>query len=80
LGRQPSAGRTSAAAVVGLTVLFCLVIVLRNDWWNWSKVEPLLFGFLPVGLWWQACVSIMASILMALCVRFAWPGHLEDQN
>jgi hypothetical protein len=69
--------RASAGVILGLTAVFCLVIVMRNDWWNWSKVEPLLFGFLPVGLWWQGCVSIMASILMALCVRFAWPGHLE---
>ena len=39
----------------------------------------LLFGFLPVALWWQALVSLLAAGLMALMVRFAWPFDLEDE-
>ena len=58
------------AAVVGL--------ILRHDYWNWDTPYPLLFGFLPVGLWWQGLVSILAAVLMALMVRFAWPQELED--
>ena len=56
-----------------------LVLVLRHDYWNWDTPHPLLFGFLPVGLWWQGLVSILAALMMWLMVRFAWPAELEDE-
>ena len=54
-----------------------LVLVLRHDFWNWDTPGYLLFGFLPVGLWWQGMVSICACLMMWLMVTFAWPGELE---
>lgn len=71
-------GRTSAGTIVFLTLAFLGVLVLRNDAWNWHEARPLLFGFLPVGLWWQMLVSLAASGFMWLCVKLAWPDHLED--
>jgi len=66
----------------GIAVLLAAValalIVIRFDLWHWKTVEPLLFGFLPVGLWWQAMVSILAAFMMWLMVRLAWPEHLEQ--
>ena len=61
-----------------LTLLVVAVYVLHQDTWNWKKVEPLVFGFLPIGLAYQAAYSILASITMAILVRFAWPKHLEQ--
>lgn len=61
--------------LLGLLVL--LLIVLRNDGWNWHASRPLLLGVIPVGLWWQMMVSLLAAAMMACMVRFAWPGHLE---
>ena len=61
-----------------LTVTFLLVLFLRHDYWNWDTPGYLLFGFLPVGLWWQALVTILASIMMWLMVTLAWPAHLEN--
>ena len=72
-------GRRSPAVIALLALLAVGVIVLRHDYWNWDTPYPLLFGFLPVGLWWQGVVSILAAILMALMVRFAWPAELEDE-
>ncbi len=54
------------------------VYVLHQDFWNWKQSEPLIFGFLPIGLAYHAGYSILASILMALLVKFAWPSHLES--
>ena len=68
--------RPAIAAV--LTLLFLFVLFLRHDYWNWDAPGYLLFGFLPIGLWWQALVTIVASIMMWLMVTFAWPSHLED--
>jgi hypothetical protein len=61
-----------------LTLLTIGVYVLHQDSWNWKAVEPLVFGFLPIGLAYQAGYSVLASILMAVLVKSAWPRHLED--
>jgi hypothetical protein len=61
-----------------LTLLVLVVYVLHQDFWNWKKTEPLVLGFLPIGLAYHAGYSILAAITMALLVRFAWPKHLED--
>jgi hypothetical protein len=61
-----------------LTALVAAVYVLHQDFWNWKKAEPLVFGFLPIGLAYQAGYSILAAALMAVLVKTAWPKHLED--
>lgn len=61
-----------------LTLLGSGVYLLHQDFWNWTRVEPLLFGFLPVGLWYHAAYSLLASALMWLLVKFAWPKSLEE--
>jgi len=64
--------------VVVLTLMVVLVYILHQDFWNWKKAEPLVFGFLPIGLAYQAGYSLLAAITMAILVKFAWPKHLED--
>ena len=61
-----------------LTVLVLGVYLLHQDFWNWKKAEPLVFGFLPVGLAYHAGYSILAAVTMAILVKFAWPAHLES--
>ena len=63
---------------LSLTALVVVVYVLHQDFWNWKKAEPLIFGFLPIGLAYQAGYSILAAALMAVLVKSAWPAHLED--
>lgn len=63
-----------------LCVLVVGVYLLHQDCWNWKKTEPLLFGFLPVGLWYHAAYSVLAAVTMAVLVRFAWPKHLEQEE
>ena len=61
-------------------VLFLLIVtvyVLHQDFWNWRTANPLVFGFLPVGLAYHAAYSILASVMMAILVMTAWPKHLE---
>ena len=61
-----------------LTLLVIGVYVLHQDFWNWRNAKPLLFGCLPIGLAYHAAYSILASLLMVVLVKFAWPKHLED--
>ena len=87
LVQEPSRGGSPAAATPArprsgatytfLTLAAIAVLVMRHDYWNWDTPYPLLFGCLPVALWWQALVSVSACALMWLMVRFAWPHELE---
>jgi hypothetical protein len=66
-----------AAKAFLITVLILLIYLIHQDFWNWKKTEPLVFGFLPIGLAYHAGYSILAAILMAFLVKIAWPRHLE---
>jgi hypothetical protein len=60
-----------------LSMLALAVFVLHQDVWNWKTCQPLVFGFLPVGLAYHAGFSALCAVMMALLVKFAWPAHLE---
>jgi hypothetical protein len=61
-----------------LLLLILAVYAAHQDYWNWSKPDPMIFGFLPVGLAYQAAYSIACAALMAILVKTAWPKELED--
>jgi hypothetical protein len=69
----------SRASYAFLTLAAIAVLVMRHDYWFWDTPYPLMFGCLPVALWWQAVVSLSACVLMWLMVRLAWPQELEDE-
>ena len=58
------------AAVVAL-------YVLHQDIWFWRS-SYLVFGFIPIGLFYHGLFSVAAALLMWLLVTFAWPSHLEN--
>ena len=62
-------------AVVGL-------YFLHQDFWFWRTAYfrgAIPFGFIPIGLFYQACFSVAASLLMWLLVKYAWPAQLERE-
>ncbi len=61
-----------------LTLLVVVFYALHQDVWNWRSVDPLLLGFLPVGLWYHVAYSLAASVVLWVLVRLAWPRELED--
>jgi hypothetical protein len=58
-------------------LLILAVYVVHQDFWNWKKFDPMIFGFLPSGLAYQAAYSIACAVLMAILVKTVWPKHLE---
>ena len=46
-----------------------VVYVLHQDFWNWKKADPLVFGFLPIGLAYHAGYSVLAAVMMAVLVK-----------
>lgn len=62
-----------------LVVLLLLALcVLHHDLWWWDRAEPLLFGFMPVGLAWHAGISLAAGFVWWLATRYCWPKQLEE--
>ena len=57
--------------------LVALLAVLHYDFWNWDD-RSVMFGFMPIGLLFQALISIGAAVAWTLVVRFAWPTHIEE--
>lgn len=52
--------------------------LLHQDLWFWRTAEPVIFGFLPIGIAYHALYTIAVSALMWCLVTWAWPGHLEE--
>jgi hypothetical protein len=63
-----------AAATVILVVLF----VLHQDFWFWNQAVPLVFGFLPIGLFYHAAYTVATSLVLVVLVRMLWPVQLES--
>jgi hypothetical protein len=62
-----------------LVLAVVALYILHQDFWLWRTARPLVFGFVPVGLFYHACFSVAASLLMWLLVSQAWPAHLEEE-
>ena len=62
-----------------LVLAVVALYILHQDFWFWRTAHPMVFGFVPIGLFYQACFSGAAALVMWLLVTFAWPGHLERE-
>jgi len=61
--------------LLALTVV--ALIILHQDFWYWTTADPLVLGFLPIGLFYHACYTLAVALLMWVLVKTAWPAHLE---
>jgi len=62
-----------------LVIIVVVLYVLHQDFWFWRAAHPLIFGFIPVGLFYHAGYSLVSALLMWLLVAQAWPAHLEER-
>ena len=58
-------------------LVFLVLLVLHQDFWNWDNAN-LVFGFMPVGLFYHACYSLVAALFWGLVMKVAWPDELEE--
>ena len=64
-------------------ILILLVLgfyALHQDIWFWRTAQPVVFGVLPIGLFYHAAYTAAISLLMWVLVRLVWPGHLDDDD
>lgn len=62
-----------------LALAVAALYVLHQDIWFWDTARPLVFGFLPIGLFYHAAYSVAVAVLMVLLIRYAWPAGLERE-
>jgi hypothetical protein len=62
-----------------LCILVVVLYALHQDLWFWRTARPLLFGFLPVGIWYHLGFTLAVSFVMWLLIKHAWPAHLEEE-
>ena len=57
--------------------LVLLLLILHQDVWFWES-DTLVFGFLPIGLFFHACISsVAASVTWFLATKHCWPTDLD---
>ena len=63
----------TAALAFSVLVLY----LLHQDFWFWRDGR-LVFGVMPVGLFYHAVYCLACVVLMWALVKFAWPRELES--
>ena len=58
--------------------MFGALYVLHQDFWFWRAANPLVFGFIPIGLFYHACYTLATALALLLLVKHAWPSELEE--
>jgi uncharacterized protein DUF3311 len=59
--------------------LIALLYVLHQDFWFWRVSRPLVFGFLPIGLFYHAAFTLASAAALWLLVTYAWPTDIRDE-
>lgn len=58
-------------------LLVASLLVLHQDFWFWDDIDPVIFGFLPIGLAYHVGLSIAAAFVWALAAKYCWPPELD---
>lgn len=61
-------------------VAIVVLMILHQDFWWWDDIHPLVLGFVPIGLAYQAVISVLAAVLWALATRYCWPAGVDDDS
>ncbi len=62
------------------TAALVLLYLLHQDIWFWRTARPLVFGFLPIGLFYHVAFTAAVSLVLWLMVGVMWPAHLEREQ
>ncbi len=59
--------------------LIVLLVVLHQDNWFWDDTT-LVFGFMPIGLFYHACISLAAAAVWFLAISTCWPNDSQQSD
>ncbi len=60
--------------IIGMVVV---LLIAHQDFWFWNDPTP-VFGFIPIGLFYHACISLAAGFVWFLACNLAWPAELDE--
>ncbi len=63
-----------------LVLVVIVFYALHQDLWFWRTATPLVFGIMPIGLFYHAAYTLAVSLLVWVLIRAAWPAHLEHEG
>lgn len=61
-------------------LLILTLIVLHHDFWLWNRIEPLLWGWAPIALWYHVGYTLVCIAAMYLLGRWIWPAPPEIER
>jgi membrane protein implicated in regulation of membrane protease activity len=59
-------------------LMVAALYALHQDFWFWREARPLVFGFMPIGLFYHAAYTAIIAVVLAWLVRAYWPAHLDE--
>ncbi len=62
----------SRRAQIFLLALIVFVF-LHLDLWGWSRIEPMLFGWIPYHIWYHGLLTVLVALWMIWLVVWIWP-------
>ncbi len=54
-----------------------LLAIVHQHFWFWED-DWLVFGFMPIGLFYQALIALGAGATWALVIKYCWPTRVEE--
>jgi hypothetical protein len=69
---MPASHGMKAAAV-----LLAALYLLHQDVWFCRGARPLVFGVLPIGLFYHAVFTVAISVVLWVVIRLIWPSQLD---
>ncbi|QDV24425.1 DUF3311 domain-containing protein [Aureliella helgolandensis] len=71
--------RKNSSGMMVISGLVVLLLVLHQDNWLWDD-DSLVFGFMPIGLFYHVCLSMAAAATWFLATLIAWPEELAAED
>lgn len=65
---------------IAATLIVLGLYALHQDYWFWNDATPLVFGVLPIGLFYHVAYTVVIAVLMAVLVKTCWPSHLDVET
>ncbi len=63
--------------IAAATAIVAVLYVLHQDIWFWRDAR-LVFGVLPIGLFYHAAFTVVTSLALVVLVRLLWPSDLDE--
>ncbi|MGC6446686.1 MAG: DUF3311 domain-containing protein [Rubripirellula sp.] len=65
------------STLVPVVVVSGILLILHQDYWLWTN-KNLVFGFIPMGLFWHLGVSLAAVASWAFVTHYYWPFEKDE--